>query len=742
MSLAMMVFLLAGAGCIWLLDKRNEETRMRAAETAEQTAKSEEERTESTRETGAVFSEEAIYITLQQGEEDVLLFDSSVSALQFPVITAGEIYQVQICNYTAQDVYLSLYFADEDMRINGTRLGGDVPCSLEVPEKSRMTFDLEPSASGDMVFSLYWDNGMKQQALLYNGIGNQRFLEEKWTAETLKVTLDGPSEDFTDLLGNLPYCVLEWNNGAISGEQLARAANVALYNGQNPALTWGIGGISQGEITSIVMAVEDNPFLTETLTFTLSGNTWTVYYPYAVSEADMANVKLRAECSEGTLDFGEGFSEEGVSLLTEQTLTITDALGQSRTYVLQAKRLTAEIPVVYLYTEGGEEITSRTDYVQGTFSMDCSKTKAFSSLETVSMKIRGRGHSTWKWDKKPYKIKFSEKQSLLGLAANKDWVLLANYVDRSQIRNYLSLEMAKTLKGLDFTPTSYPVDVFLNGSYIGIYSLGEQIEAATSRVDIAEEAQGVDTAYLLEIGGYEEGDVYGVEYFNAGTWKNVKIKSPDTKSLTPEQISNLQAYLEAADQAVVTGGNYEAYVDMNSFLDWLILTEFTYNTDAGFYRSVYLTKEGDGKLQFGPVWDFDLALGNLAINDSAYQSWATSRNGYVGTTWTTYLYEDETFMEQFRERWNAVKDTLLDTALQVCEEMTEKLSDSWNENQRVWPNIGIRLAWEWEFMTEMTTLKEQIQYLEQFLEGRYAFLDAVLNDGLEPDIYEEAILEQ
>ena len=101
-------------------------------------------------------------------------------------------------------------------------------------------------------------------------------------------------------------------------------------------------------------------------------------------------------------------------------------------------------------------------------------------------KIRGRGNSSWLWyDKKPYRIKLDEKSKILGLKSNKDWVLLANYRDATDLMNVFVFELGKALN-MPFTNNSRFVEVTLNGDYSGLYQLTEQIEVAKSRVDINE----------------------------------------------------------------------------------------------------------------------------------------------------------------------------------------------------------------------------------------------------------------
>ena len=101
------------------------------------------------------------------------------------------------------------------------------------------------------------------------------------------------------------------------------------------------------------------------------------------------------------------------------------------------------------------------------------------------MRIKLRGNSTLGAAKKPFRIKFDSKQSLFGLEKSKDWVLLANYYDKSNLRNYLAYLTANKMTNLGFQPSSIFVDVYFNGEYYGLFTLCEQMEVNPGRVDIA-----------------------------------------------------------------------------------------------------------------------------------------------------------------------------------------------------------------------------------------------------------------
>ena len=168
-------------------------------------------------------------------------------------------------------------------------------------------------------------------------------------------------------------------------------------------------------------------------------------------------------------------------------------------------------------TEGGVPITSRDDYVNGSMLLDGVQR---------AIEIRGRGNSTWTWPKKPYKIKLAEDAALLGTEPRDEWVLLANYADRTALRTYLAMSLGASTR-LAFTPRTRFVDVVLNGIPIGLYLLTDQVEQGTERVELP------DKSFLLEVNKRfrEQGD--------RGFWSDhrmpVSFKDPDEPNRTQRQ---------------------------------------------------------------------------------------------------------------------------------------------------------------------------------------------------------------
>ena len=531
---------------------------------------------------------------------------------------------------------------------------------------------------------------------------------------------EGVDSSALDIRFDVPNCDVLWPNDPYgSEERAAELTNVQSFNGIDLREKYGLGGTGEKEIRSFaVEATGGSP-----LVWQVEGNTAFLAVSYLTKDSVLENAKVQI-----TMDDGSTVTETMDLTAGVRSYAVTDDSGAQRIYKIITERITYNLPVFYIDIEGNKEVTSRENYLSATLRIDTETAEGnFPAMETSEMLIRGRGHYSWNFNKKPYKIRFEKKTSVLGLNASKNWVLLANYVDRSLIQNYVAMEMGKVMTNIDYHSTQYPVDVFVNGSYRGVYTFGEQLEAKEERIDLEESHTETDTDYLLEVGGSDDGDVYGRDYFHAGSLRFTAIKHPDSTKLSQEQLDYLIDYVKAADEAVRTLSNYEEYIDVDSLIDWVILHELTYNLDSCFRRSCYLIKEKGGKLKMGPIWDFDLAFGSFY----RYQSgdWATvgESGGYVGVTWMNYLKEDEAFMARFTARWNEIKGELLQKALSSVEQMAALVAPSAEMNFEVWDILGENVPSQPSSHKKYDTYEKMTQRLKTFLQNRYNWLDDQLN---------------
>ena len=401
----------------------------------------------------------------------------------------------------------------------------------------------------------------------------------------------------------------------------------------------------------------------------------------------------------------------------EEALPLLENLLAKPIFVEDRLRL----PSIRIETEGGKEITSKETYLTCTVSL--SAESAF-SFEGVTARIKGRGNSTFGFDKKPYKIKFDEKISLLGEDKAKEWTLIANHMDYSLMRNYLAYKVGEAL-GLPYTTSAEFVDVYVNGEYRGVYLLCEQIEVGRGRVDIEDSLEVAETGYLLELDARAPGEgEEGVDYFYslAGALPYA-IKSPDTEDekFTPERVAFIKSYVDAAYTALL-GSDYaevSRYLDVDTFVNGYILDELFKTTDVGF-SSFYLYRDAGGKLSRGPIWDYDLAAGNSVA------AGAISPSGiYAGVAnpWYARLLTFPEFRSAVGARLAEMRGTVTET-LAGAFDMADSYYDCLVRNFQKWDILGqYTMEYTSKEVSEIETYEGQLAYLEDWLLDSLSYLE-------------------
>lgn len=304
-------------------------------------------------------------------------------------------------------------------------------------------------------------------------------------------------------------------------------------------------------------------------------------------------------------------------------------------------------------------------------------------IKSAELTIKGRGNSSWKnAPKKSYTIKFKEKQNFLGLGENKSFALIANYFDKTLLRNMTSYELAKNVFGkMPWNPGTKCVQFFINNVYQGVYLAVETIKINGSRVDIPDVSECDNIEEFENFGFILEIDSRQDEDFNFETKKNVpfSLKEPGGEDLQPSVKESLQEKIKEkiqdAENAVYSEDfanpesvtYYGKFLDVDSFVDWWLMEELAKNTDSNFYSSCYMYfKPDEKKLFMGPVWDFDLGWGNINFYnpDESYTGFKAeekitgkeeNESGKSWESWILRLRQDENFVKKAKERWIEVK---------------------------------------------------------------------------------------
>ncbi len=355
--------------------------------------------------------------------------------------------------------------------------------------------------------------------------------------------------------------------------------------------------------------------------------------------------------------------------------------------------------------------------VAGTSTPECVMNDANGkALDTMKMKMSGRGNSTWAevpTNKKPYKFNTDKNTSFCGITPGKKWAVIANFEDVSLMRNMSAYWIGQQLGALSFgdggkpglawTPKFSPVDLYLNGSYRGQYLLIERITVSKTRVNIDElkidpanpTAQdsfpAVSGGYLMEwnhgqpddTGKTVPPDIMVVNGTDGTQRGGLYLKEPDpTKGeMTTAQKAYIAKWMNDVDTLLFDDSKWldpvngwRKYIDENAAIDFWIAAEVTKGYGLNYRSSSWMYKARDvvnadgsvtvGKLYEGPLWDFDNSQGNADFggNQASTSYWwmrdPNSAPRQTTVTWMNRLFQDPTFKAKASARWKQVAPTI------------------------------------------------------------------------------------
>lgn len=383
--------------------------------------------------------------------------------------------------------------------------------------------------------------------------------------------------------------------------------------------------------------------------------------------------------------------------------------------------LRSNVAKLYIDTEPElDEIEDKENYVKA-------KLKYISSEEdslVSEVDIRGRGNSTWFMPKKPYRLKFPKKVSLAGMSKAKSYVLIANYLDNTLMKNSVAFKLAE-LAGLPYFNTSVPVDLYFNGVPRGSYLLTEKIGMNSGSVDIDE-----NFGALWEIdANFDEDSRFESSKFQLPCM----LKDPDFSELAENDtvISEVfwnywKADLDLAI-AKVAMGRWQEVFDADQLAAFILVNHVLGNYEISQGKSIYLYKTKDGeKYCFGPVWDFDWALGftehahpvrcQFLLKDTiAYDFWLT-------------IFKDVEFQEVFRAHLEDFYVNNLDLLMEFIDEYADKILISAYRDAELWPDEKFYGFEKHEITTRH--FEDNVDFLKNYILERIDFIRSSSNCAL------------
>ena len=385
-------------------------------------------------------------------------------------------------------------------------------------------------------------------------------------------------------------------------------------------------------------------------------------------------------------------------------------------------------------TENGVAVDSKDpkDYRRCTVTVDWGYDSAI--VKDAPGQIRGRGNSTWNWyPKKPYRIKLDESASLLGLPANKDWVLLADYRDVTHMMNAVGFYLAREL-GLPHANHIRYVNLTLNGKNMGLYALTEQVEEGGNRVKL-DKSEGILLALDINDGPSDEPNATN------NFWSKVfdmacAVKYPDdaTKAVTKQvkaEFAELEQAIEDEDWEEI-----QELLDVESMIHYILIQEIIGNVEMDNYpsmRSGFIHRyNSDAKWVMGPMWDCDGGFsynwgdmydhhgwGHTYFENYRYLVFGSNpyyHEGAYGSTASPFfcrLFGIPEFVKLLQARWKETHNDLLDGLLDYLDQVEELIGEDAQEDMELW---GI----------DNYTHEEEYKKLVAWLANRFNYLDGII----------------
>ena len=388
---------------------------------------------------------------------------------------------------------------------------------------------------------------------------------------------------------------------------------------------------------------------------------------------------------------------------------------------VSAASYSGTLPVLHIQTENNAPIVSKDDYIPATYYLDALNLAGYESIASaqapLTMEIKGRGNYTWKdFDKKPYRIKLSDKQPLLGMKKSKHFALLAHADDsKAFMRNAVGFELGRLLN-MAWTPVAKPVEVMLNGEYIGLYFLTETIRVDKDRVNIVEQedmitdSEGITGGWLVEIDNYRDDP-------------HVVIKEGDSRHTdmvftykTPEQLSNEQkqflvAEMERINQLVYGDKKSDElwqYLDIDALARFYIVQEVMDNYES-FHGSCYLYREkGEGeKWHFGPVWDF-----GSSFNRDKQQ--LLFEGDVWHNHWIPEICKFPAFAQYVKTLWNPFYAGAFGNIYAYVEQQQALIASAVQADYQRWPQYGNK-----DFANRVKKVQERLQKNSAWLNTKW-----------------------
>lgn len=357
--------------------------------------------------------------------------------------------------------------------------------------------------------------------------------------------------------------------------------------------------------------------------------------------------------------------------------------------------------------------------------------------------IETRGESSQMFPKKSYALETRDAAGeninveLLGFPAENDWILYAPYTDKTMMRNEITFKLSRDIGR--YASRTRACEVVLNGDYQGVYTLMEKIKVDDGRVDIAslkpDEISGDDLTggYILRVDKIDGNDYPA---WNSGGI-DFQYFDPSGEDLVAQQRLYIQNFISSVNSSINGAGfanpetGYARYIDVASFVDNMLISELGLNVD-GYRFSTYMYKDKDskgGRLVLGPLWDFNLAYGNVDYNtavQSPTNAFGNPAGGWLYKDfrmfWFPKLMSDPNFQNNMKTRWTSLRENALsDTRITfLIDSMAASLEEAQVRNYERWPILG---TYVWPNQYIGNTYAQEVAWFRNWIITRANWMD-------------------
>lgn len=330
--------------------------------------------------------------------------------------------------------------------------------------------------------------------------------------------------------------------------------------------------------------------------------------------------------------------------------------------------------------------------------------------------IKINGNTGAYHDNKPYKIKLQVKEDLLLRGdkkyKDKEWRLLK---DARTLNTMIGLKMNELI-GMPWTPSYMPCNVFINNDYRGCYLLIESVKRnSDSRLNVDE-----NTGFIVERDPYwwNESIYFSTDYFNMSNGYRWTWKYPDEDDVTEEITEYVQSSINRAEKSIKEG-NYEQYIDVNSFVSWILAHDILGTWDSGGSNLYLMRYDNNSLLQMANMWDFDTIFW---MNKDSFSRYHTESYDYYFPL--LFNNVNTTFLYAYINKWNKIKDIIPQQIIDFIKEFADS-------------EEGKALQLSREYYTkrwnkELTTVSEDVEKVTDWFNNHLPWLDTTINNMSKP----------